>query len=93
MQTIEKIALGLITLGIAFVIIDFFFARLLKKMYPDPNCWFEALTDRSLTNSERLGLERRKRLYEAGVSHYFRKHGARLCLIGFLILIGCFASH
>ena len=74
-------------LGISFTIIDFFLAKLLLKMYPDPKYWKEALSFPGLSLEQRRGLEQRQRLYQNGVSHRFRKWGIALLFFGGLLLV------
>ena len=77
---------GLVFLGIGFTIIDYFLAKLLLKMYPDPNYWKVALSFPDLSLKQRRSLEQRQRLYQNGVSHRFRKWGIALLLFGGLLL-------
>ncbi|HEU5122559.1 MAG TPA: hypothetical protein VFW05_00690 [Verrucomicrobiae bacterium] len=85
MELLLKIAVGLMALGLGFTVIDFFLAKLLFKMYPDPNCWDEALSSPDLSPEQRSSLEQRQRLYQNGISHRFRKWGITLLLFGVLL--------
>ena len=86
METLIKIAAGLLVLGLGFTILDFCVAKLLRKMYPDPNYWNEELSSSDLSPEQRRRFQQRKRLYLNGVSHRFRKWGINLFLIGGLLL-------
>ncbi len=93
METLMRTAAGLMVLGLGFAVIDFFLAKLLLKMYPDPNYWTEELSSPSLTQKQRRSLEQRQRLYQNGISHRFRKWGIALFLIGGLVLAASALVH
>lgn len=84
---------GLLFLGLGFAIIDFFLAKLLRKIYPDENYWNEELSLPNLSPEQRRKLEQRRRLYLNGVSHRFRKWGIILFFIGGLMLAAVCILH
>lgn len=85
MEFAIKTAGGLVILGFGFTLIDFCLGKLLRKMYPDPSYWSEALNSPSLTTPERRTLERRHQLYLNGLSHRFQKWGMRLVITGAIL--------
>jgi len=86
METMIKIAAGLMVLGLGFAVIDFCLAKLLQKMYPDPNYWTKELGSPVLSSEQKRSLQQRQRLYQNGISHRFRKWGIILFLFGSLPL-------
>jgi hypothetical protein len=86
MKALISASLGLMALGLGFVIIDFFIVKLLLKMYPDPKYWDEELNSPQLTLEQRRSLERRQNLYHTGVNHRFRIYGIILFCVGSLLL-------
>ncbi len=69
---------GLILLGIGVVIFDFFAARVIKRIYPDPEYWNEELNFPTHSRKDQKSFPRRKRLYQDSVSHRFGKWGIGL---------------
>jgi len=49
METFIKFGASLMVLGFGFTVIDFCLAKLLRKMYPDPNYWNEELASPNLS--------------------------------------------
>jgi len=77
---------GLMFLGIGVLIFDFFAARVIKRIYPNPEYWNEELNLPTLSPEDQKSFPRRKRLYQDAVSHRFRKWGVTLFLIGGLLV-------
>jgi hypothetical protein len=77
---------GLMFLSIGVVLFDQFFAKVLKKVYPNPEYWNEELNLPTLTPADQKTFPWRKRLYHDAVSHRFRKWGVNLFVIGALLL-------
>ena len=86
MELIGGFGGGLLFLGIGVVVLDFFTARLIKKIYPNPEYWNEELNFPTLSLEDQISFARRKRLYLDAVSHRFRKWGIALFLIGGLLI-------
>jgi hypothetical protein len=86
MNTFLAIGLGLLVLGFALIVLDFFLARLLTKMYPDPAFWDDANWS-ALDGADRKSLHQRRDWYFTAVGHRFRKYGLSLS-IGGTALIG-----
>jgi len=93
MELLGSFGGGLIFLGIGVVIFDFFSARLIKRIYPDPEYWNEETNLPTLSPQDQKSFGRRKRLYQDAVSHRFRKWGIALFLIGVLLLVSSFLLH
>ena len=72
--------------GIGVVIFDFFSARIVRKIYRNPEYWNEELNFPTLSPKDQKSFPRRKRLYEDAISHRFRKWGIVLFLVGSLLL-------
>ena len=86
LETMIKIAAGLMVLGVSFTVIDFCLAKLLQKMYPDSNYWTKELGSPVLSSERQRSLQQRQRLYQNGISHRFRKWRIILFLFGSLLL-------
>jgi len=86
MQLIGAFAGGLLFLGVAVLVFDFFAAHLIKRIYPHPEYWDEELNLPTLTPEDKRSFSRRKRLYQDAVSHRFRKWGIGLFVIGALLI-------
>src|SRR3954468_14376395 len=77
---------GLVFLGFGFIIMDLVLIKLLRRIYPDPEYWNEELNFPTLSPEEQRSFPRRKRFYQAAISHRFRKWGISLCLLGALLV-------
>jgi hypothetical protein len=78
---------GLMFLGIGVIIFDFFTARLIKKIYPDPEYWNEKLNFPTLSPEDQKSFPRRKHLCQDALSHRFRKWGIGIFLLGTLLIV------
>lgn len=86
MELLVKFGAGLMLVGVGVVVFDFFTARLIKKIYPDPEYWNEELNFPTLSPQEQKSFPRRKRLYQDAISHRFRKWGIAIFVIGGLLV-------
>jgi hypothetical protein len=86
MELLVKFGAGLMLVGIGVVIFDFFTARLIKKIYPDPEYWNEELNFPTLSPEDQKSFPQRKRLYQDAISHRFRKWGIAIFVIGGLLV-------
>jgi len=86
MELLVKFGAGLMLVGIGVVIFDFFTARLIKRIYPDPEYWNEELNFPTLSPEDQKSFPRRKRLYQDAISHRFLKWGIAIFVIGGLLV-------
>ena len=85
-----SIGVGLIVLGLALVIIDFFIVRLIKKMYPNGLQEIDESPELSnLDSSERQRYESIWSRYYDGVTHRMKRIGLVVSMTGILILGLC----
>jgi hypothetical protein len=77
---------GLMLLAIGVFVFDFFAARLIKRIYPDPEYWNEELNFPTLSPEAQKTFPHRKRLYQDAVSHRFRKWAIGLFLVGAVLV-------
>jgi len=82
MEILLSIGLGLVVLGLGFIVIDFFLVRLLRKMYPDSNYWIEEPDVRA---EDRRSFVNRRRLFDAAASHRLRNWGVIIFVVGALL--------
>ncbi len=90
MKSLTGIGAGLILLGMGFVIMDFFLARLVKKIR---RTGVHDLSDQQMLITvtkpgERRRLEIAKRNYDAAITHRMRRGGIIVAAAGAIILLG-----
>src|SRR5436190_17265268 len=87
MEILLSVGLGLMVLGLGFIVIDFFLVRLLRKMHADPNCWIEEPAAPDLRPEDRRTFVNRRRLFDAAASHRLRNWGVIVFVVGALLCL------
>lgn len=88
-ELIVSIGAGLAVLGVGLAVIDYFLARLVKRMYPQGSQGWRQVDISGLTSKDQRRFQAFPSRYEEMTSHKMRKRGFAISACGLLILVGC----
>jgi len=93
LELIVSIGAGLAVLGIGLVGIDYFLARLVKRMHPEGSQGWRQVDISELTSKDQRRFQAIPSRYEEMTSRKMRKRGFAVSVCGLLILAGCGVWH